>query len=174
MPFDTHTSIAVLRRTPNTLRAWLGGLPSIWVDAAEQAGGWSPVDLVGNMLHRERTDWIPRARVILAQGADKRFEPFDREPIFLESTGRSLDALLDELAALRAVNIETLIAWRLTESQLALEGEHPVFGVLTVRQLLAAWVAHDLGHMSKIARVMVAQYGDVPAPNIAFSLVKDR
>lgn len=174
MPFDTHSSISVLRRTPTTLRSWLSGLPSVWVDAAEQKGGWSPVDLVGDLLHRERTDWIPSARIILAQGADKRFEPYDREPVFLESTGKALDAMLDEFVALRTVNIETLIAWRLSEAQLALEGEHPVFGMLTVRQLLATWVAHDLGHIAKVAKVMMAQYGDLPAPNLAYRSVMDR
>src|SRR5512143_487882 len=124
MDFDLSTGIAVLERTPATLRAMLAGLPPAWIDATEGPDSWSPFDNVGHLIHGERTDWIPRARIILAQGADRRFTPFDRFAQFEESKGKPLGTLLDELESLRAENVRTLKSWRLTDAQLALTGEH--------------------------------------------------
>jgi hypothetical protein len=164
MEFDPTTGIAVLERTPQVLRAMLDGLPPAWIDATEGPDTWSPYDVVGHLIHGERTDWIPRARIILAQGAERRFAPFDRFAQFRESEGKSLAELLDELARLRAENLATLVEWRLTDEQLALEGEHPALGRVTLRQLLATWVAHDLGHVAQVARVMAKQYRDAVGP----------
>jgi hypothetical protein len=174
MDFDLPTAAAVLERTPHTFRALLAGLPAEWTHTNEGPETWSPFDIVGHLIHGERTDWIPRAQLILAQGPQRRFTPYDRFAHFHESQGRSLTDLLDEFAHLRAGNLATLAGWRLTQAQLALEGEHPAFGPVTLRQLLATWVAHDLGHAAQTARVMAKQYREAVGPWRAYLPVMDR
>ena len=172
--FDLAAGVAVLERTPGTLRAMLAGLPSSWLDATEGPDTWSPYVIVGHLVHGERTDWIPRARIILDQGENRRFTPYDRFAQFRESQGKSFADLLEEFARVRAENLAMLAAWRLTEAQLALEGEHPEFGPVTLRQLLATWVAHDLGHVAQAARVMAKQYREAVGPWRAYLPVLDR
>jgi hypothetical protein len=174
MEYDLPTALAVLERTPAVLRTLLEGLPDEWTRATEGPETWSPYDIVGHLNHAERADWIPRARIILAQGPARRFEPFDRLAQFGESEGKSLATLLDELAVLRAESLATLRGWSLTDAQLELEGEHPTFGTVTLRQLLSTWVAHDLGHLAQIARVMAKQYREAVGPWRAFLPVLDR
>lgn len=174
MDFDLTEGLSVLERTPRTLRAMLAGLPAAWTDATEGPGTWSPYVVVGHLIHGERTDWIPRARLILDHGRARPFTPFDRFAQLRESEGRSLGELLDELARLRAENVATLAGWRLTEAQLALEGEHPELGVVTLRQLLSTWVAHDLSHVAQIARVMAKRYRDAVGPWRAYLPIMDR
>ncbi|HEU0077928.1 MAG TPA: DinB family protein [Longimicrobiaceae bacterium] len=174
MDFDLAAGTAVLERTPHALRAMLAGLPPAWTDATEGPGTWSPYVIVGHLVHGERTDWIPRARIILAQGPDRRFAPFDRFAQLRESAGRPLAELLDEFERLRAGSLDTLAGWRLTDAQLALQGEHPEFGPVTLRQLLATWVAHDLGHLAQTARVMAKQYREAVGPWRAYLPVMDR
>ncbi len=174
MDFDLAEGIAVLERTPRALRAMLSGLPPAWTDATEGPETWSPWAIVGHLIHGERTDWIPRARIILAQGRERRFTPFDRFAQFRESEGKSLTSLLDELASLRAENLATLAAWDLTDARLALEGEHPELGAVTLRQLLATWVAHDLSHIAQAARVMAKQYRETVGPWRAYLPIMDR
>jgi len=174
MDFDLTAGIAILERTPATFRAMLAGLPPAWTDADEGPETWSPYVIVGHLIHGERTDWMARARIILAQGPERRFEPYDRFAQFHESRGKSLADLLDELERLRAENLAALAGWRLTDAQLALEGEHPEFGAVTLRQLLATWVAHDLGHVAQTARVMAKQYRDAVGPWRAYLPVMDR
>jgi hypothetical protein len=174
MDFDLAAGTAVLERTPRVLRALLAGLGPAWTDATEGPETWSPYVIVGHLIHGERDDWVPRARLILEQGANRRFTPYDRFAQFHESQGKSLAELLDELERLRAANLATLAGWRLTDTQLALEGEHPEFGRVTLRQLLATWVAHDLGHVAQTARVMAKQYRDAVGPWRAYLPVMDR
>ncbi|MEO5580106.1 MAG: DinB family protein [Gemmatimonadaceae bacterium] len=174
MEFDIERGIAVLDRTPLVLRAMLEGLAPDWTDATEGPETWSPYVIVGHLIHGERTDWIPRAQLILAQGTNRRFTPYDRFAQFHESQGMSLAELFDEFARLRADNLATFIGWQLTETQLALEGEHPEFGAVTLRQLLATWVAHDLGHIAQAARVMAKQYREAVGPWRAYLPVMDR
>lgn len=174
MDFDLVHGRAVLARTPHALRAMLDGLPDAWTAATEGPETWSPYDVVGHLVHGERTDWIARARLILAQGAERRFAPFDRFAQFHESAGKSLPMLLEELATLRAANLATLDGWALTDSHLALEGEHPALGRVSLRQLLATWVAHDLSHVAQVARVMAKQYGDAVGPWRAYLSIMER
>lgn len=174
MDFDLAASLPVLERTPLVLRALLAGLPPSWTDATEGADTWSPYTVVGHLIHGERTDWIPRAQIIVAQGPARRFTPFDRFAQFRESEGKSLDQLLDEFARLRADNLQTLTRWQLTDAELALTGEHPELGEVTLRQLLATWVAHDLGHLSQVTRVMAKQYRDAIGPWRAYLSIMDR
>jgi hypothetical protein len=172
--FDLAHAIAVLERTPATFRALLAGLPDEWVTSNEGPDTFSPFDNVGHLVHGERADWIPRARIILAQGADRRFERYDRFAQVHESRGKTLHQLLDELARLRAENLEILRGWRLTDEQLSLQGEHPDLGSVTLRQLLATWVAHDLGHIAQTTRVMAKRYRDAVGPWRAYLPVLDR
>lgn len=174
MEFDLEQSRAILERTPHTLRAMLAGLSPAWIEATEGPDTWSPYVVVGHLLHGERADWIPRAELILAQGANRRFTPFDRLAQFHESQGKTLAELLDEFARLRAHNLATLAGWRVTETQLALEGEHPDFGPVTLRQLLATWVAHDLSHLAQATRVMAKQYREAVGPWRAYLPLLDR
>jgi len=174
MEFQLSDGIPVLERTPATFRALLAGLPEPWVAGTEGPATFSAFDNVGHLIHGERTDWIPRARVILAQGASRRFEPFDRFAMLEASRGKTLAELLDTFADLRAENVATLRGWSLTEAQLDLPGEHPELGAVTLRQLLATWVAHDLGHVAQIARVMAKQYRDAVGPWRAYLPILDR
>src|SRR5687768_8987690 len=174
MDFELGTGIAVLQRTPATLRAMLAGLPPEWIEATEGPDTWSPYVVVGHLIHGERTDWIPRARLILEQGSNRRFEPFDRFAQFRESQGKTVDELLDEFTRLRSANLDILYGWNISEDELTLEGEHPELGKVTLRQLLATWVAHDLGHVAQTARVMAKQYREAVGPWRAYLPVMDR
>lgn len=168
MDFDLRRSVDVLRRSPETLRTLLDGLDDAWVCGTEGPDTFSPFDVVGHLIDGEETDWIPRARIILARGADPRFEPYDRFRHFKRNTGRSLASLLDEFARLRAANLELLGSWTLTARDLDLPGEHPSLGRVSLRQLLAAWVVHDLGHLAQVARVMAKQYREEVGPWVPY------
>lgn len=172
--FALPDAIAVLERTPAALHALLAGLPDSWTTCHEGPDTFSAFDIVGHLIHGERTDWIPRARIILAQGGDRRFQPFDRFAQVRESAGKTLTTLLDEFAQLRAQNIALLRSWELSEAELALEGIHPDLGPVTLRQLLATWVAHDLGHLAQIARVMAKRYRTAVGPWRAYLPILDR
>jgi hypothetical protein len=174
MDFKLDDGLAVLERTPHTLAALLSGLSPAWTDATEGPDTWSPYVVVGHLIQGERSDWIPRAEIILAQGANRKFTPFDRFAQFEASKGKSLAELLDEFARLRTKNVAALKAMRLDDTQLSLEGEHPKFGAVSLRQLLATWVAHDLGHVVQISRVMAKQYRDAIGPWREFLSVMDR
>ena len=174
MIYTEANAVAILERTPRVLRALLEGLSPEWTDATEGGETWSPYVVVGHLIHGERTDWIPRARIVLEQAEARRFAPYDRFAQFSESGGKSLRQLLDEFAELRSGNLRTLASWNLTEAQLALTGEHPAFGQVTLRQLLAAWVTHDLGHIVQVARVMAKQYRDAVGPWREYLTVVDR
>lgn len=174
MQFNLSDALEVLERTPATFRALLDGMPDVWTAPNEGPDTFSAFDNVGHLIHGERTDWIPRARIILAQGPSRTFEPYDRFAQARESQGKSLTTLLDEFAALRAANVAVLRGWQLTTRQLALTGEHPALGVVTLEQLLATWVGHDLGHLAQTARVMAKQYRDAVGPRRAYLPVMDR
>jgi len=174
MEFDLKQGTAVLERTPGVLRAMLDGLDAAWTDADEGSGTWSPYVIVGHLIHGERTNWIPRAQVILAQGPDRRFMPFDRFAQIHDGSRQTLSELLDEFARLRKESLDTLADWRVTEAQLDLTGEHQEFGAVTLRQLLSTWVAHDHSHVAQIARVMAKQYREPVGPWRAYLPIMDR
>ena len=174
MNFDLRDGVPILERTPRTLREMLSGLPEPWITGTEGPDSWSPYDVLGHLIHGERTDWLARARIILDQGPERRFASFDRFAQFRESEGKSLGDLLDEFERVRADNLVTLRGWRLTGNQLSLQGEHPVFGLVTLRQLLSTWVAHDLGHIGQIARVMARQYREEVGPWRQYLPIMDR
>lgn len=174
MNFDLAAGIEILERTPRTCSAMLEGLSPVWTDATEGPETWSPYLIIGPLIHAERSDWIVRARIILEQGARRRFEPYDGAAQFRETEGRTLAELLEEFARLRAENVATVSGWRLSDDQLGLQGEHPAFGPVTLRQLLACWVTHDLGHVAQTARVMAKQYREDVGPWRVYLPVLDR
>ena len=155
---------AILARTPATLDALLRGLPDGWIRANEGGETWSPFDVIGHLIHGEQTDWLPRARIILERGDARPFDKFDRFAQFRGSRGRPLSELLDEFAARRAENLRQLATLALTDADLDRPGLHPELGPVTMRQLLATWVAHDLDHLVQIARVLARQYSDEVGP----------
>lgn len=174
MNFQLPRAIEILERTPATLRSMLHGLSETWTAPNEGPGTFSAFDNVAHVVHAERVDWIPRAQMILAQEGDTRFQPFDRFAHYNESMGQSVSAVLAEFAQLRAGNLTTLRGWELTDHELALKGIHPEFGAVTLRELLSAWVVHDLGHTAQIARVMAKQYRQAVGPWRAYLPVLDR
>jgi hypothetical protein len=172
--FDLAKSLAVLERTPGVLRSLLTDLPDGWTRGNEGPETWSPFDVVGHLIDAEETDWMPRVRVILAQGVDRRFPPFDRFRHLRENAGKPLAGLLDRFDALRRKSLADLAAMDLGPRELALTGEHPEFGSVTLAQLLATWVAHDLGHLAQTTRVMAKQYREAVGPWRAYLPVMDR
>ena len=160
--FVLGDAVVLLARTPATLDTLLRGLPAWWTAANEGPDTWSAFDVIGHLVHGEETDWMPRVKIILEHGDSRTFEKFNREAQFEASSPATLESRLDEFAALRRDNLRELEALKLTEADLDRTGRHPAFGVVTLRQLLATWVAHDLDHVMQIARVLGRQYaGDV-------------
>ena len=171
---DLDDAIAILERTPAALAALLAGLRETWVRATEGDGTWSPYDVIGHLIHGERTDWIPRARHILA-GETRAFETFDRMAQFTESQGKSLDELLTTFADLRRENVAALIGMNLTETDFGRRGLHPELGEVTLGQLLATWVVHDLDHVTQVARTMAKVYTEATGPWSEYlSILRDR
>lgn len=168
MQFSLDLSIDVLRRTPAALEALLKGVDPAWERGTEGPETFSPFDVVGHLIDGEETDWIPRARIILARGPNRRFEPYDRVRHRARNASRTLESLLAEFGKLRAANLDLLRSWKLTDTELDLEGEHPSLGSVALRQLLAAWVVHDLEHLAQIARVMAKQYRSEVGPWVPY------
>ena len=165
MDFEISKAIEVLSATPPTLRSLLGNLSDEWTGpeiqnpkSKIQNGEWSPFDVVGHLIHGEETDWIPRARIILARDDERTFVPFDRFAQFENSKGKSLTQLLDEFARQRSENLDVLRSWNLGEEELDLEGMHPELGQVTLRQLLSTWVVHDLNHVRQIVTLMAKRW----------------
>ena len=160
MEYEVGQAIEILSRTPAVLRAMLSGLSDLWVFNNYGEKTFSPFDVVGHLIHGERTDWIPRASIMLQHGAQRTFESFDRYAMYEDSKGKTLAELLDTFEALRWDNLETLRSMKLTAQQLATPGMHPELGPVTLEMHLATWVAHDLNHIAQIAKAMAWQYHD--------------
>jgi len=168
MKFDLDLSTQALARTPGTLHALLDGLPDPWIRGVEGPETFSPFDVVGHLVDGEETDWVPRARIILARSPNPLFEPYDRFRHRARNAGRTLRALIEEFSHLREDNLVLLRSWDLTPAALELPGIHPTLGRVTLRQLIAAWVVHDLGHLAQVARVMAKQLRQEVGPWEAF------
>ena len=168
MEFQIDRAVEILGRTPHTLNSLLRDVSDDWALGNEGPETWSPYDVLGHFIHGEETDWIPRARIILEHGESVPFEPFDRFAQFEKSKGKTLGELLDAFESLRAENLDALKGMNITLAQLELRGAHPTFGPVTLGQLLASWVVHDLGHISQIVRVMSRQYTEASGPWKAF------
>ena len=166
--FRLAEAVAVLTRTPASLDALLRGLPNVWVHCNEGKDTWSALDIVGHLICGERTDWMPRVRIILENGEARPFDPFDRFAQSRESQDKSLAQLLDEFARLRSENLASLQALNLQPEDWTRRGRHPALGVVTLSQLLATWAVHDLTHVHQLARVMAHRYGEAVGPWSAY------
>ena len=168
MEQELQQTMSLLAHTPATLNALLRDLPEAWTLGDEGENTWSPFDIIVHLIHAERTDWMPRARMILQFGESRTFEPFDRLGQMRESRGRPLGQLLDEFAHLRSESLSELGALQIGQEKLELRGRHPALGVVTLSQLLATWAVHDLTHVHQISRVMANQYRDAVGPWSAY------
>ena len=164
MSFDLDQARQILERTPEVLRSLLEGLDEEWIHADEGPDTWSAFDVVGHLIHGDQTDWIARAKRILEHGTELAFEPFDRFAQEEESRGKTLGQLLDEFAAIRRRSLEALAALDLSPADYEREGMHPALGKVTLGELLATWVTHDLGHVAQISRVLAKRYAGEIGP----------
>jgi DinB superfamily len=164
MSFDLPRSLEVLQRTPLVLESLLDGLSDEWLDATEGPDTFSPRDVVGHLIHGEETDWVPRIRLILERGEEEPFTPFDRFGFREKIKGRGIDDLLRELRNLRAENLDYVRGLSLSPSDFDRKGRHPALGTVTLGQLFASWVVHDLGHVRQVVRVLARQYGEAVGP----------
>jgi hypothetical protein len=174
MELELQQAVEIFERTPSTLNSLLRNLSEPWLVQNEGPKTWSPHDIVGHLIHAEETDWIPRAKIILEHGQERAFEPFDRSATFQKFKGKSIAELLDTFATMRAASLRELRMMNLTPSLLAKRGRHPELGVVTLSQLLATWVVHDLGHLAQVTRVMAKQYRDAVGPWTAYLPVLGR
>jgi hypothetical protein len=165
-------AVAVLERTPAALAGIVGGLPPAWTDFRAGADEWSPYQVVGHLLHGDRTDWLSRARQILESGTARAFEPFDREGMRSETAG--LDELLVQFARLRSANLSTLAELALGPADLDRRGLHPDLGEVTLGELVAAWAVHDLSHVAQVAETMAKRYREAIGPWREYLPVVDR
>jgi NTP pyrophosphatase (non-canonical NTP hydrolase) len=168
MNFSLEKSIQILERTPTVLEVMLKNISPDWINNSKGEGTWSAYDVVGHLIHGEKTDWVPRAEIILSDKADKRFEKFDRFAQFENSKGKLLGELLEEFTALRKNNIDRLKSLNITDKDLDKKGIHPAFGDVTLAQLLSTWVVHDLNHIAQISRVMAKHYKEDVGPWTAY------
>jgi hypothetical protein len=167
MLFNIKESLKILERTPGILENLLTGLDEEWIFSNEGKDTWSPYDVIGHLIHGEKTDWVPRMKIILNEN-NKQFIPFDRFAQFENSKGKTMAELLGEFKRLRTENLRILGEISFTEEMLVRKGIHPEFGEVTLRQLLATWVVHDLGHLCQISRVMAKQYEEEIGPWVKY------
>lgn len=174
MDYQYDQAVEILRRTPETLMALLRGLPEAWTRSTEGPNTWSAYDIVGHLLHGDETDWIERARIILEYGETRPFDSFNRAAMFEKYRGYSLDQLLAAFAQVRTTNLAILDEWHITPEQLSRKGRHPALGTVTLSQLLATWVVHDLNHIGQIVEVMSRQYAEAVGPWSAYLAILTR
>ncbi len=168
MKFDLDKSMEIQQRTPAVLKTLLQGLHEDWIMSNEGPETFSPYDVIGHLIHGEKTDWRDRAEMIMTYGESKTFVPYDRFAQFEESRGKSLEQLLDEFDTLRSLNLTWLASLHLSAEDFDKKGVHPSLGTVTLRQLLTSWTVHDLTHIAQISRVMAKQYKEEIGPWVEF------
>jgi ferric-dicitrate binding protein FerR (iron transport regulator) len=173
MQFRMEHMREVLESTPAVLRALLAGKSAEWLEARRGPEAFSAIDVVGHMMHAEITDWMPRVRIILEHGDTRAFEPFDRFGFQHLIAGKRVEELLEEFAELRRRSLEELNALALSDEQLGRRGLHPELGPVTLGNLLATWVLHDLGHIAQITRTMANEYREAVGPWRAYLTILD-
>ena len=164
IPFSLNQLTSFIRRTPDILEAQLSNLPNEWLHVKEGPETWSVYDVVGHLIHGEKTDWIGRANRILEFGEDKPFDPFDRTAMQREPQDLPIQELLSRFQQLRYANIQSLEELHISEDHLDKTGRHPALGVVTLRELLTTWAVHDLSHLNQINRVLAHQWSDSTGP----------
>jgi hypothetical protein len=155
---ELELAIELLGRTPTILKKWLANLPIEWSQYKNSEESWSAFDIIGHFIHGEKTDWIPRAQLMLGKEGIKEFEPFDRFAQYEVSKGKTMENLLDEFASLRENNLDILRGLDLQLEDFELQGKHPELGIVTLRQLISTWVVHDMDHLSQIAQGLAQRY----------------
>jgi DinB superfamily len=160
MKFQVAQAVEILSKTPLVLSSLLNNVSNEWIENTEDSEDWSAFDVIGHYIHGEETDWIPRAEIILKQGENITFEPFDRFAQFETSKGKTLAQLLESFARLRKKNLEILNSWNLTDEQLSLKAIHPELGEVNLAQLISTWVVHDLTHIRQISTILAKKYAD--------------
>lgn len=168
MEFSMERAIEILKSTPDVLFAMMGTVSVDWTNKNEGGDTWSAYDVVGHLIHGERTDWIPRVEIILSNETKKSFKSFDRFAQFKDSEGKTLFQLLEEFKALRNVNVKALTSKGIKKEELRLKGKHPALGEVTLSQLIATWVVHDLDHIAQISRIMAKQYNEEVGPWVEY------
>ena len=171
MNFNLNKSLEILDRTPSVLSGLLTNLSDDWIFSNEGESTWSPFDVVGHLIHCEKTDWIPRMKIILEHGTNKTFEPFDRFAQMRTNKDKSMNSLLHDFSQLRTQNVEVLRTSSIDKVMLNKKGRHPELGEVTLQELLAAWTSHDLGHIVQISRVMAKQLKSEVGPWIKYLTV---
>lgn len=164
MNFELNKSNEILSRTPFVLESLLSGLSEEWHKNNEGLKTWSPYDIVGHLIHNELTDWMPRINIVLSNKADKSFEPFDRFAQFNNDQSTPIEKLLKEFRVLREYSLMELKSLEINNETLSQKGIHPAFGEVNLKELISAWVVHDLGHIGQIVRVMAKQYKNEVGP----------
>jgi hypothetical protein len=154
----------ILENTPDVLYKLLNELPENLLLSNEGGDTWSPYDVVGHLVHGEKTDWITRLEKILSESGDNKFEPFDRFAQFRDNKGKSIFDLLDEFKKLRSSNLKILRSKNIKAEDYHRTGIHPDFGAVTLKNLLATWAVHDMDHLSQIARVIAYQFKEDVGP----------
>jgi hypothetical protein len=162
--FDLESAIEILGRTPLIMKAWVSNLPEAWSSYKHSEDNWSAFDILGHFIHGEKTNWIPRAKIILQQEGTKEFEPFDRFAQYDDSKGKTIETLLDEFVLLREKNLDILRGFDLKPADWERQGIHPEFGVVTLKELISTWVVHDLDHIAQLAGEMAKRYTDEVGP----------
>lgn len=171
MQFQLTEALEVLTQTPDVLSSLLRGKSSVWLDARRTPESFSAIDVLGHLMFAEQTDWMPRVHIILDHQETRPFEPFDRFGFHSLIAGKTIDELLKEFAQLRSEGLDDLRNLNLTEAQLSISGRHPEFGPVTLSELLAAWVVHDLGHIAQIVKTMACEYRDEVGPWYAYTTI---
>lgn len=174
MKYSIDKTFEVLERTPKILKIYLENLSDEWTHCNEGPDTWSAFDIVGHLIHGEKTDWIPRLKIVLSDLEHKRFEPYDRFAQFEESKGKTLNEMLLEFSELRAKNLDYLKSLNITEDDLSKKAIHPELGEVSLKNLLASWVTHDLGHIAQITRVMAKQYKEEVGPWVEYISILNR
>ena len=169
MNFSLEKSIELLKRSPSTYKSLLYGLSYEWAHINEGEGTWSAYDIIGHLIHGENTDWIPRIQLILSEEKNKVFKPFNRFAQKNLSNGKSIETLIDNFSECRKENLELLKSLALTEIDLAKKGTHPDLGEVSIKELIATWAIHDIGHLNQLSRVIVKHYGEDVGPWAAYS-----
>ncbi|WP_417558761.1 DinB family protein [Mesoflavibacter zeaxanthinifaciens] len=168
MEFTLEQSVEILKTTPYIIESYLSTLSKDWIKNNEGNNTWSPYDVLGHLIFGDKTDWIIRIKTILSNSENKLFEPFDRFAQLEEDQNRSIECMIQEFKSLRKKNLDELTFLNINEEDLGRLGVHPEFGEVTLQQLLATWVVHDLGHIAQISRVMAKQYSKEVGPWIEY------
>jgi len=168
MQYDIAKSLEILERTPSVLTSLLSGIDDEWIMNNEGPDTFSPYDVIGHLVYGEKTDWPVRVKIILDHGTSKSFDPFERFAMYEESKGKTIQQLLYEFEEIRKHNIIWVRSLDLQEPDYDKKGMHPKLGEVTLRNLLAAWVVHDLTHIAQITRVMAKQYKMEIGPWVEF------